>query len=467
MIADLKPYPAMRDSGVVWLGEVPKGWDVLRGRQLFEIKKRISGELGHPVISVTQEGLRVKDVESGEGQLSQDYSKYQTVGVGEFAMNSMDLLTGGVGIATRPGVTSPDYRVFAIRDESRCCDRYMLHVLRMLYRNRGFYAWGQGSAQLGRWRLPRKRFNDFPFPVPPFTEQAAIARFLDWANGRLERAIRAKRKVIALLNEQKQAIINRAVTRGLDPSVPLKPSGIPWLGDIPAHWEVKPLKHWTKINSHTLGEATDPDFEFRYIDISAVETGRLVREPEEMCFKKAPSRARRILTVGDTIVSTVRTYLKAVWFVGKDAEKLIASTGFAVFSPNLDVEPEYLHYVLQDTSFVNQVSANSVGIAYPAIAESVLAQFHVAIPSSRKEQGALITAIKSRTQPIITAISRLEREIELIREYRTRLVADVVTGKLDVRQAAARLPEEAPRDIAEDDTDLTEEIESADEGAAV
>src|SRR5262249_16927883 len=137
-----------------------------------------------------------------------------------------------------PGVTSPDYRVFAVRDKSACCDRYMLHVFRMLYWNRGFYAWGQGSAQLGRWRLPRKRFNDFPFPVPPFTEQASIARFLDWANGRLERAIRAKRKVIALLNEQKQVIIHRAVTRGLDSSAPLKPSGIRWLGDIPQHWEV-------------------------------------------------------------------------------------------------------------------------------------------------------------------------------------------------------------------------------------
>jgi len=106
VIADLKPYPAMKDTGVPWLGDVPEDWSVLRGRNLFEIKKRIAGELGHPVLSVTQAGLRVRDVQSNEGQVSQDYSKYQIVNPGDFVMNSMDLITGGVGIAEHAGVTS-------------------------------------------------------------------------------------------------------------------------------------------------------------------------------------------------------------------------------------------------------------------------------------------------------------------------------------------------------------------------
>jgi type I restriction enzyme S subunit len=232
----------MKDSGVPWLGLVPEAWNVLRGRHLFEIKKRIAGELGHPVLSVTQAGLRVKNVTSGEGQVSLDYSKYQIVQPGEFVMNSMDLLTGGVGIANAAGVTSPDYRVFVIRDDGQCRDRYILHVFRTLYGNRGFYAWGQGSAQLGRWRLPRKRFNEFPFPVPPLVEQTAIVRFLDHADRRIRRYIRAKQKLIKLLEEQKQAIIHRAVTRGLDPNVPLKPSGVEWLGDVPEHWEVRQIR---------------------------------------------------------------------------------------------------------------------------------------------------------------------------------------------------------------------------------
>ena len=107
MIEDLKPYSQYKNSGLPWLGHVPAHWEIARGRQLFEIRKRIAGTLGYPVLSVTQQGLRVKDVLKGEGQISQDYTKYQLVEPGELAMNAMDLITGGVGIAVHEGVTSP------------------------------------------------------------------------------------------------------------------------------------------------------------------------------------------------------------------------------------------------------------------------------------------------------------------------------------------------------------------------
>jgi type I restriction enzyme S subunit len=461
MIADLKPYAAMRDSGIEWLGRVPQHWDVLRGRRLFEIRKRIVGELSYPVVSVTQEGLRFKDVETGKGQLSQDYSKYQIVKAGEFAMNSMDLLTGGVGIAASLSVTSPDYRVFAIRDESRCHERYMLHVLRLLYLNKGFYAWGQGSAQLGRWRLPRKRFNDYPFPVPPLSEQAAIVRFLCYVNRRIRRYINAKQKLIKLLEDQKQAIIHCAVTRGLEQNFRTKPSGVEWLGDVPEQWVIKPLKWWAAINVKTIGESTDPDWELRYIDIGTVKTGRLVREPERMCFRDSPSRARRVLRRGDTIVSTVRTYLKAVWYVAEeDVEHLIASTGFAVLTPLEDVEPEYLGYVIQSSNFIDRVTARSVGTAYPAINESALGRFLLTIPPTRSEQQKLIRWIKKKVTPINRAIEQAQKVSDLLREYRTRLIADVVTGKLDVREVASRLPDESEEELLEENDTVPEEAEA-------
>jgi type I restriction enzyme S subunit len=470
MISDLKPHAVMRDSGGVWLGEVPKGWDVLRGRQLFEIKKRISGELGHPVISVTQEGLRVKDVESGEGQLSQDYSKYQTVGVGEFAMNSMDLLTGGVGIATSIGVTSPDYRVFAIRDESRCCDRYMLHVLRMLYRNRGFYAWGQGSAQLGRWRLPRKRFNDFPFPVPPFTEQAAIARFLDWANGRLERAIRAKRKVIALLNEQKQAIIHRAVTRGLDPSVPLKPSGIPWLGDIPLHWEVRQARHVGRLLKGTGGTKEDAV----EAGVPCVRYGELytsyknfIRGPRTFVN---PARAVGYTPIryGDVLFAASGEKIDEI---GKSAVNLMKDAAvcggdIVILRPTVPTHAPFLGYALDSYQAARQKATMCRGTTIKHIYPDELRGLQACFPPIN-EQEKIATSLDAELLQLNRAISRLEREIELLREYRTRLVADVVTGKLDVREAAARLPDEAAPDIVEDDTDPSLDPEAANEEAAV
>ena len=146
-------YPAYKDSGVSWLGPIPSHWETRRTRRLCEIKKRIVGELGFDVLSITQAGIRVKDTDSNDGQVSMDYSKYQLVEPGDFAMNHMDLLTGFVDISSQRGVTSPDYRVFSLRNQSVADPTYMLYLFQNGYINRVFYAFGQGSSQLGRWRL--------------------------------------------------------------------------------------------------------------------------------------------------------------------------------------------------------------------------------------------------------------------------------------------------------------------------
>src|SRR5690606_14653464 len=189
------------------------------------------------------------------------------------------------------------------------------------------------------------------------------------------------------------------------------------------------------------------------------------KELEHIRFEAAPSRARRVLRRGDTIISTVRTYLRAIWYVDEDADDRIASTGFAVLTPGKGVEPEYLGYVIQSSSFVNRVTANSIGIAYPAIAETVLGRFLVALPSTVDEQQSIVAHIKSESTPLDDAITRAEEEIKLIREYRDRLIADVVTGQIDVRgwrpgpdnvasdEELAALGEEEENNAEEDDLD--------------
>lgn len=244
------------------------------------------------------------------------------------------------------------------------------------------------------------------------------------------------------LEEQRQAVIHHAVTRGLDPNVCLKPSGVEWLGEMPIHWEVRRLKHWVGINEAVLPETTHPDFEFRYLEIGAVGTGVLIDEPSTIRFADAPSRARRIVRSGDTIVSTVRTYLKAVWFAEDVNDDLICSTGFAVLTPRQETAPKFVSYLAQSTAFTDRVTAESVGIAYPAIAESRLSSFHVCVPPL-PEQVAIVEYLDKATAEVDAAIARARRHVELLREYRTRLIADVVTGKLDVREAAMVLSEKA------------------------
>ena len=133
-----------------------------------------------------------------------------------------------------------------------------------------------------------------------------------------------------------------------------RPSGIEWVGDVPAHWEVRPLKHWLGINEKVLPEATDPEYEFLYLEIADTGTGVLTDQPTRIQFGTAPSRARRLVRNGDTIVSTVRTYLKAVWFTDKINEDLVCSTGFAVFTPRNGIAPKFVSYMAQSSSFTDR-----------------------------------------------------------------------------------------------------------------
>lgn len=211
----LNPNVKMKDSGVEWLGCVPEHWQIQRVKTLFQIKKRIAGTLGYDVLSITQKGIKVKDITSGEGQLSMDYTKYQIVTVGDFAMNHMDLLTGWVDISKFHGVTSPDYRVFSLRKQNGVPE-YYLYVLQMGYSQKIFYSFGQGSSHLGRWRLPTETFISLTFPSPPIEEQEAISYYIDNIHMQIDELVAKTSKAIILLKERRTALISAAVTGKID-----------------------------------------------------------------------------------------------------------------------------------------------------------------------------------------------------------------------------------------------------------
>lgn len=209
-----------------------------------------------------------------------------------------------------------------------------------------------------------------------------------------------------------------------------KPSGIDWLGDMPAHWEVRPLKHWVGINEKVLSEATDSDFGFDYLEIGAVSAGVLTDEPRRIRFEDAPSRARRIVSRGDTIVSTVRSYLNAVWFVDETDSGLICSTGFAVLTPRQGTIPKYVSYLVQSCSFIDQMTAESVGIAYPAISEGKFSSSRVCIPPL-PEQRAIARYLDHADRRIQRYIEAKEQLIALLQEARQSIIQRAVTRGLD------------------------------------
>lgn len=211
----LNPNVRMKDSGIEWLGEVPESWAIRRFKTIFKIKKRIAKSVGFDVLSITQKGIKLKDIESGAGQLSTDYSKYQLVRKGDFAMNQMDLLTGFVDISKFNGVTSPDYRVFVLKD-LECYPQYLLQLLQMGYSNKLFFPFGHGAAHLGRWRLPTTAFYNFVVPIPPKREQIQIADFISSKTHKIDALIEKDSDMIDYLKEYRTALISEVVTGKID-----------------------------------------------------------------------------------------------------------------------------------------------------------------------------------------------------------------------------------------------------------
>ena len=444
MPSNLKPYPTYKPSGGAWLGDVPAHWEVRRLKWVASLnpsktEARTFLTADTPVTFLPMERVGT------DGEIDEKVVSASVVWNGFTYFRRADVLVAKItpcfengkgacldALSTEIGFGSTEFHV--LRAGSSISPQFLYRLTTLAqFRHSGAE---EMTGAAGQQRVPQAFVANYPLPLPPLAEQAAIVRYLDHTDGRIRRYLRSRERLIELLKEYRQAVIHEAVMRGLDPDVPLKPSGVAWLGDVPAQWEVRRLKHWVGINEAVLPETTDPDFDFRYLEIGAVGTGVLVEEPSTIRFAHAPSRARRIVKSGDTIISTVRTYLKAVWFAEEVNDALICSTGFAVLTPRRATAPKFVSYVVQNNAFTDRVTAESVGIAYPAIAESRFRSFHVCVPPLA-EQAAIAAYLDKQTAAIDAAITRAQREIDLLSEYRTRLIADVVTGQVDVREVAA------------------------------
>ena len=207
----LNPDVEMKDSGNQYWGSIPTNWHLSDIKYLFEIIKRIAGKEGYDILSVTQKGIKIKDISNNEGQVAESYANYQFVYPGDFVMNHMDLLTGWVDCSKLFGVTSPDYRVFRLRDKNNSLSYYK-YIMQTCYMNRIFYSLGQGVSNLGRWRLQTSSFNNFMVPVPPVEVQESIATYLDKKCTEINACIDDKQRQLEVLEEYKKSLIYEYVT---------------------------------------------------------------------------------------------------------------------------------------------------------------------------------------------------------------------------------------------------------------
>ncbi|MEI7936978.1 MAG: restriction endonuclease subunit S [Verrucomicrobiota bacterium] len=430
MIANLQPYPQYKQSGSPWLGRMPTHWGLVRlGSVLRERRETNEEKQVTQVLSVLKDVgvIRYEDKGNIGNKKSEDIGRYKIVRPDDIVVNCMNVIIGSVGRSRYTGCLSPVYYVLTRRSEADN-PRYLAAIFSTKPFHESLVRIGNGILA-HRMRIPMELLKCEPFPVPPPEEQAALVRFLDYTNERLERAIRAKRKVIALLNEQKQSVIHRAVTRGLDPAVPLKTSGIPWLGDIPKHWEVKRIKYLLREVDHRSTSGSEQLLSMRRNHGLVLFAEHFTRPPQA-----ATLVGFKIVRPGQFVVNRMQAGNGVIF-----ASTLtgLVSPDYAVFDPIGDANVEFLGELFRSRKVRAKFRAESKGLGtgssgFLRLYNDRLGAIHVALPP-RQEQSAILQGLAGELSSANTTISRLEREIELLREYRTRLVADVVTGKLDVR----------------------------------
>lgn len=421
-----KRYSKYKDSGIEWVGDIPEQWDVKKLKFLM----------------MNLDSRRIPLSSEERAEMRGDYPYYGSNGIVDHVNNF--LFDGEYILLGEDGAPFFEaYKDVAFLVDGKFWANNHAHILKAFKGyNQRFLTYALNSVDYLRHitgstrdKLTQDDMVSIQFPVPDENEQNKIAVYLSNKTSQIDDLIAKKESMIELLKEERAAVINNAVTKGLNPDAKVKDPGIEWLGEIPTHWRIKRIKYNALINRETLPETTDDNYEFNYIDIGNVNLEEGYKLNDKLRFAMAPSRARRFVKIGDTIVSTVRTYLKAITFFDEHVQDLIVSTGFAVLSPKDAILPKYLYYILRSEKFIDRICALSVGVSYPAINADDISNIYTWYPADKKEQMEIVNYLDDILAKNKSIISRLQSEIELLKEYRTALISEVVTGKIDVREA--------------------------------
>lgn len=440
----LKPYKEYRYFGLPWLEEVPSHWLMLRNKNVLIEKKEVVGSSANNylLLSLTLNGVIARDMINAKGKFPKDFNTYKVVEPGNliFCLFDVDETPRTVGLSTLNGMITGAYDVF---QPANINGKYLYYYYLSIDNVKGLKPLYTGLRKV----INIQTFLGTKIPVPPKEEQDQIVCFLDWKFAKINKLIRAKKKQIALLNEQRQAIINNAVTKGLDPNVPMKDSGIEWIGQIPIHWNVIRLRGIlspVSIKNH-------PELPL----LSVVrEKGVIVRDVKDKesnhNFIPDDLSGYKVVQAGQFVMNKMKAWQGSY---GISPYTGIVSPAYFVFDVNVK-NKDYFHYSIRSKVYVNffAQASNGIRVGQWDLNISKMKDIPFIVPSE-EEQTLIIDYIKRTSKDIEVAITRFLNEIKLLQEYRTRLISDVVTGKVYVRDI------EIPEYEADSDETIDDEID--------
>lgn len=454
---ELRSYESYRRVDLPWVNEIPENWKIQRGKQLFKSidERTTTGE--EELLSVSANYGVVKRKNANVTMFkAASYVGYKLCWEKDLAVNSLWAWQQGLGFSKYHGIISTAYSVYRLRTEN---DNYKFYDY--LLRS-PIYLWELRVRSKGIWRsryqLHDSSFMDMPFIVPPRLEQDQIVKYLDHQLAKINKFIKAKKKLIAVLKEQKQVVINEAVTKGLDSNVRMKSSGIEWLGDVPEHWEVGKLKKYVKLNPsmNDVKSRYTAEDNVVFLSMDKISVDGDIDNSELRLITDVRT-GFTAFTRQDVVIAKITPCFengKGAYLENLDTELGYGTTELIVIRPDQTrLLGKYLYYVTRCDYFRifgSEVMTGSAG--QKRVPSSFVVNFSIGFPGIN-EQKAIVSAIEKQHELINNSIKILNKEVELMMEYKNSLISNVVTGKVDVRNIVF---DESEEEVIED-TELEEE----------
>lgn len=417
-----KQYPSYKNSGVEWLGDVPDEWDIYPFWHLFN-RKEITNKTQEQLLSVYLDRGVILHSEGG-GMVhkpADNLEKYQLVEVNDFVMNNQQAWRGSVGVSPYKGIVSPAYLIFSF-NKKICAPKFFKYFLRDKGVVDQFMIASMSVGTIQRqvkWHL----LKTIQLSIPSLIEQNTIANFLDTETARIDNLIAKQEKLIELLEEQRKSIISHAVTKGLNPNVPMKESGVEWLGEVPESWVEKKIKFISKLINEKTSEKSN------VIALENIEswTGKYIEtessfESDAVKFKK-----------NDVLFGKLRPYLAKVYLVENQGE---AVGDIYVLRPNKQIHPQFLKFFMLSEKFIDYVNSSTNGTKMPRANWDFIGCISIFLPHI-KVQHEIVEYLESAVLKIELIINKQISLIEKLKEYRASLISHAVTGKIDVREFGA------------------------------
>ena len=420
----MKQYDSYKDSGVKWLGEIPSHWEMLALKHILKHKKEVVGKRSsqYDLLSLTLKGVIIRDMDNPEGKFPASFDTYQIVEPNDFIFCNFDNeeTPRAVGLSQYKGMITGAYDVL-YRNNPLLSDKYLIYYFLYIDDSKRFKPLYKGL----RKTVPFDSFMSYKIPVPSRGEQDAVVEYLDAATSKIDEAIAQQQKMIDLLNERKQIIINNAVTKGLDPNVKMKPSGIDWIGDIPEHWEVIRIKYLLNESKERSESGKEEPLSMSQI-YGLIPTKNMDTVPNMASTFVGAKKVKE----GDLVFNKLKAHL-GVFNVSK-YEGLV-SPDYAVYTSTGIANLSFLEYIFKTPACIHEFIKliTGVGAGLSRLYTSDLYSIYCALPSI-EEQKKICDFIDERTKKIKETIINCQKQISLLQERKQIIINDVVTGKVKV-----------------------------------